>query len=119
MLLAPLAYAGPPDPGWIPGIYDEDDFDDVVGSATSLHTGLPGDLPAGFAPLLLSAGNRCPGGAADAPAPLLSTSHIRAPPSREAVPRFFGREFPPGGHFTPCKERRLGPVRVTQIANPG
>ena len=25
-----LAYASPPDPSWIPGIYDDDDYDDVV-----------------------------------------------------------------------------------------
>ena len=30
-----LAYASPPDPSWIPGIYDDADFDDVVGLATS------------------------------------------------------------------------------------
>lgn len=28
--LAPLAHANPPDPSWIPGIYDDGDFDDVV-----------------------------------------------------------------------------------------
>jgi hypothetical protein len=30
-----LAYASPPDPSWISGIYDDADFDDVVGLATS------------------------------------------------------------------------------------
>jgi hypothetical protein len=30
-----LAYPSPPDPSWIPGIYDYADFDDVVGLATS------------------------------------------------------------------------------------
>src|SRR5262245_4429288 len=29
-----LAYATPPDPPWIPGIYDERDYDDVVGLLT-------------------------------------------------------------------------------------
>ena len=29
-----LAYASPPDPSWIPGVYDDHDFDDVVGMAT-------------------------------------------------------------------------------------
>jgi len=29
-----LAYASPPDPSWIPGIYDEHDYDDVVGMVT-------------------------------------------------------------------------------------
>ena len=29
--LVPLANASPPDPTWIPGIYDDADFDDVIG----------------------------------------------------------------------------------------
>ena len=28
--LVPLANASPPDPTWIPGIYDDADFDDVI-----------------------------------------------------------------------------------------
>jgi len=38
--LTPLAYADPPDPTWIFGYWDDDDFDDVVGYVTSA-TGLP------------------------------------------------------------------------------
>jgi hypothetical protein len=30
VLVGPLAAASPPDPTWIPGFYDDDDFDDVV-----------------------------------------------------------------------------------------
>ncbi len=33
-LLVPLAYASPPDPTWIPGLYDNADYDDVVGLVT-------------------------------------------------------------------------------------
>src|SRR5262247_2260778 len=29
-----LTYASPPDPSWIPGIYDDHDYDDVVGMVT-------------------------------------------------------------------------------------
>ena len=29
-LLTPMAYASPPDPSWIRGVYDGADFDDVV-----------------------------------------------------------------------------------------
>src|SRR5215470_2811994 len=40
--LTPLAYADPPDPTWILGCWDDNDFDDVVGYVTSatalLHT---------------------------------------------------------------------------------
>jgi hypothetical protein len=33
--ITPLAYASPPDPSWINGIYDDADFDDVVVFITS------------------------------------------------------------------------------------
>ncbi len=33
--LTPLAYASPPDPAWIKGLYDDDDFDNVVVIVTS------------------------------------------------------------------------------------
>ncbi len=33
--LSSLAYASPPDPSWIAGIYDDADLDDVVGLVTS------------------------------------------------------------------------------------
>src|SRR5689334_12971079 len=31
VITVPLAYASPPDPTWIPGLYDDADYDDVVG----------------------------------------------------------------------------------------
>jgi len=34
-LLTPMAYASPPDPSWIHGLYDGGDFDDVVVLVTS------------------------------------------------------------------------------------
>jgi hypothetical protein len=35
LTLTPLAYADPPDPTWIPGLWDDDDFDNVVDYITS------------------------------------------------------------------------------------
>jgi len=35
--LTPLAYASPPDPVWIGGVYDGDDQDDVIVLITSEH----------------------------------------------------------------------------------
>jgi len=35
LTLTPLAYADPPDPTWVLGFWDDDDFDDVVGLITS------------------------------------------------------------------------------------
>jgi hypothetical protein len=33
--MPPLAFASPPDPSWIQGLYDDADYDDVVGLVTS------------------------------------------------------------------------------------
>jgi hypothetical protein len=38
--LAPLAYADPPDPAWIPGIWDDDDQDDAILQATLGYHGI-------------------------------------------------------------------------------
>jgi hypothetical protein len=35
LTLTGVAYASPPDPTWIPGLYDDDDFDNVVDFITS------------------------------------------------------------------------------------
>ena len=42
LALTPLAHARPPDPTWLSGISDDDDFDDVVVYLTSA-AGLPPD----------------------------------------------------------------------------
>ncbi len=48
LTLTPLAYADPPDPTWLAGFWDDDDFDDVVVYITSaaglLHTPIAGEL---------------------------------------------------------------------------
>jgi hypothetical protein len=44
-LLLALAYASPPDPAWIPGMYDDGDFDDVIVRVTSASGEVPFDLP--------------------------------------------------------------------------
>jgi hypothetical protein len=84
-VLSALAYASPPDPSWIRGIYDDADYDDVV----VLVTSSTGDV----APAVL---------ADSAPIPILaeslpqlaetltlafpsSSSHSRAPPAVRPV----------------------------------
>ncbi len=44
-VLVPLAYASPPDPIWIAGIYDNADYDDVVGLVTDETAISSGHLP--------------------------------------------------------------------------
>jgi len=39
--LAPMAWASPPDPTWVTGLYDNADFDEVVTYLTSGMVGLP------------------------------------------------------------------------------
>jgi hypothetical protein len=42
-ILTPIAQASPPDPSWIRGMYDDNDFDDVVALITS-GSGLVSDI---------------------------------------------------------------------------
>jgi hypothetical protein len=83
LTLLPLADAAPPDPLWIAGIYDEADFDEVVGAVVSasivvgciLHLlERPADIPAGVA--------RLHPGLVAIPAQLCAAFAIRAPPFR-------------------------------------
>jgi hypothetical protein len=76
-----LAYASPADPTWIPGVYDDADFDDVVGLVTSAEAlataASTADLPlvtprtSPPAPLREAAVLRFP----------TATLHARAPPT--------------------------------------
>jgi hypothetical protein len=79
--LSSLAYASPPDPTWIPGVYDDADFDDVIWlvvmqkglvdseEVTSLHFLPPPALVLLATPEDVPASHSVP------------TLHARAPPS--------------------------------------
>jgi len=47
-----LAHASPPDPSWIPGLYDNGDFDDVVVLVASATGTLGPDVLADLRPIL-------------------------------------------------------------------
>ena len=81
-VLAPLAYASPPDPAWIGGIYDDDDFDNVVLAATSAKSlKCP---PSVVAPPLLIVVEVVRLDDLASPSPLiLPAFQVRAPPSSE------------------------------------
>ena len=44
-LLLTLAYASPPDPSWIPGVYDDADYDDVVTLVMSVTGNVVSAIP--------------------------------------------------------------------------
>jgi hypothetical protein len=53
LTLTPLAHADLPDPTWISGIWDDDDFDDVVGYITSAAGLLPDPVVCDLRPVAL------------------------------------------------------------------
>jgi hypothetical protein len=76
-----LAHASPPDPSWIPGLYDDGDYDDVV----TLIVSATGHAPTG-SPLDLLVGPQLAGSlvhAAEAAPASLAASAVqsRAPPT--------------------------------------
>jgi hypothetical protein len=76
-----LAFASPPDPLWVPGVYDAADYDDVVGTVLTLDglrdDAVPGiERPALIAAPALAAAPAVPRSTRRAP------SRSRAPPSR-------------------------------------
>jgi hypothetical protein len=80
--LTPLAYASPPDPSWIRGLYDGGDFDDVVVLLTS-GTGIVEPFPLhAVCPRLVAAGSALPAADGSAPSSFPSFKPARGPPSR-------------------------------------
>jgi hypothetical protein len=49
--LPALAHASPPDPSWIPGLYDDADYDDVVRMVTSGTGDVPACPPTDLRPM--------------------------------------------------------------------
>ena len=81
LALPVLAHASPPDPSWIPGVYDDADFDDVVTRVVS-GTGSVG--PGVGDPLggVLRPAERLGHAPEAAPeAPRLAANHGRGPPA--------------------------------------
>ncbi|HEU5191726.1 MAG TPA: hypothetical protein VFX14_18725 [Methylomirabilota bacterium] len=77
-----LAHASPPDPSWIPGIYDGADFDDVV---LLVASGYPAAAPAAIeapSPDLPLIGQPAHGPEAVPAAPTGGLLRSRAPPAR-------------------------------------
>ena len=78
--LVPAAYADPPDPSWIGGFWDDDDFDTVVAYIASTFAAVPtSDVDA--EPCLLWIGSAYPVSPGFVRPPTRSSSRPRAPPS--------------------------------------
>ena len=71
LTLTPLAYADPPDPTWVTGFWDDDDFDDVVGYITSATGWLPAPVACDLRPF----------GLPDVPKPVAFQAVVSAPRS--------------------------------------
>lgn len=79
--LTPLAYASPPDPSWIRGLYDGGDFDDVVVLLTG-GTGVVEPFPLrDVRPLLTPIGSALQVDAGHVPIPSIAANPPRAPPA--------------------------------------
>lgn len=79
--LAPLAFASPPDPLWIGGVFDGGDSDDVVVAATSAEAAADG-VPLREAEIVLVAGATVAPADSSVPIhPLFPVRPGRAPPA--------------------------------------
>jgi len=81
-ILPTLAHASPPDPSWIPGIYDGADYDDVV---LLVSSGAGSVTPAALdelRPFPRMVGKLAHSGESAARTPHASAIHSRAPPAR-------------------------------------
>jgi len=83
--LTPAAYADPPDPTWITGYWDDDDFDnstEFITDACAIEVASPVDI----GPLFVPVASLGSGGTVDWVAPLRSATSARAPPAAPAAP---------------------------------
>jgi hypothetical protein len=77
--LTPLAYATPPDPLWISGYWDDDDFDDVVVAVLNSSAVQP-ESAISMQPLWVPVASIELPGPDAMPAPTDPASYSRAPP---------------------------------------
>jgi len=81
MALTPLAYASPPDPSWIMGVYDDDDFDNVVVIVTSGVSAVPSQPLWDAAPSQVAVASATPADESAVSTPALWSPQTRAPPA--------------------------------------
>jgi hypothetical protein len=79
--LTPLAYATPPDPSWVRGLWDGADFDDIVLLITSDSGVVEDGSLAGLFPVLACRASLIESGRSVVSAASVSSSEPRAPPT--------------------------------------
>jgi len=79
--LITLAYASPPDPGYISGLWDDQDYDDVVILATSASSIVDVHVGDVFAPVRVVVGAPPTSGTMPMPLDRVSVRPSRAPPA--------------------------------------
>src|SRR5215813_11121545 len=82
LMIAPvtLAHASPPDPTWLAGVYDQADFDDVVGLLTSALEATDSTVAPEVGPCLALAPKLCPAMVAWPATAYSYWAPLRAPP---------------------------------------
>ena len=81
LALLPLAHAVPVDPSWIPGMYDEGDFDEVATAVTTAAAVLKCKLLLAGQPAPLVAGRLAASSEGSTQSVALRAAHGRAPPA--------------------------------------
>jgi hypothetical protein len=82
LIIAPitLVHASPPDPTWLAGVYDQADFDDVVGFLTSALEASDSTVAPEPAPCLAVEPKLCPATVTWPTSPPVYSAPLRAPP---------------------------------------
>ena len=78
--LTPLAYASPPDPSWVSGVFDDDDNDDVIFLITSSTVAVDPCPLCAWHPIVVSWPALVPEDGVLASTPYASTADARASP---------------------------------------
>ena len=84
LVLPPLAHASPTDPTWIPGFYDDNDYDDVILFITGAVSAVDSQLAEPVGIIRVCLGTIAPSTPRSAWGHALASPSPRAPPSQFA-----------------------------------
>jgi hypothetical protein len=80
LVLTPIAHAAPTDPGWIPGLYDDNDYDDIVLFIIGAVGAVESSVVSPVGPVIVCLGLITPGRPRFVSFRLLESLSTRAPP---------------------------------------